>query len=280
MVKRRQRPRRLRPYSVTAWSWPSSTPRVLAGAGIERGLIGPGEVERLWERHILNSAAVSELLNSGERVADVGSGAGLPGIPLRLARDDVSVTLVEPLLRRAEFLAEVVELLSLPITVIRGRAEERAVRDAAGEIDVVTSRAVASLDKLARWCLPLLGPGGRMLAMKGERAAAEVTEHRRVMNSLGATDVKVMECGVNYLTPPVTVVVAVRGSQAEPVVGGANDPDASVAEPRATTTTTPRVDEEDQVTRPPSGDGGASSPSAPVNPGDVSRETWAPPAEA
>lgn len=187
---------------------------VLAGAGIERGLIGPGEVERLWERHILNSAAVSELLTPGERVADVGSGAGLPGIPLRLARDDVSVILIEPLLRRAEFLAEVVELLGLPVTVIRGRAEERAVRDAAGDIDVVTSRAVASLDKLSRWCLPLLGPGGRMLAMKGERAAAEVAEHRRVMSSLGATDVKVMECGVNYLTPPVTVVVAVRGSQA------------------------------------------------------------------
>ncbi|BBZ25721.1 ribosomal RNA small subunit methyltransferase G [Mycolicibacterium madagascariense] len=186
---------------------------VLAGAGIERGLIGPGEVDRLWERHILNSTAVAELLNSGERVADVGSGAGLPGIPLRLARADVAVTLVEPLLRRAEFLSEVVELLGIPVTVIRGRAEERAVRDAAGHIDVVTSRAVASLDKLSRWCLPLLEPGGRMLAMKGERAAAEIAEHRRVMSSLGATDVKVMECGVNYLTPPVTVVVAVRGSR-------------------------------------------------------------------
>jgi 16S rRNA (guanine527-N7)-methyltransferase len=186
---------------------------VLAGAGIERGLIGPGEVDRLWDRHILNSAAVGELLKAGDRVADVGSGAGLPGIPLALVRNDVHITLVEPLLRRAEFLAEVVELLGLPVTVIRGRAEERTVRDAAGEIDVVTSRAVASLDKLARWCLPMLRPGGRMLAMKGERAASEIEEHRRVLSSLGAVDVKVMECGVNYLTPPVTVVEAVRGSR-------------------------------------------------------------------
>ncbi|MCW2514587.1 MAG: Ribosomal small subunit methyltransferase [Mycobacterium sp.] len=187
---------------------------ILAGAGIERGLIGPGEVERLWDRHILNSAAVGELLTAGDRVADVGSGAGLPGIPLALARTDVHVILVEPLLRRSEFLSEAVELLGLPIVVVRGRAEERSARDAAGEIDVVTSRAVASLDKLTRWCLPLLRPGGRMLAMKGERAAAEIEEHRRAMSSLGAVDVKVMECGVNYLTPPVTVVEAVRGSGA------------------------------------------------------------------
>jgi 16S rRNA (guanine527-N7)-methyltransferase len=186
---------------------------ILSGAGIERGLIGPGEVARLWDRHILNSAAIGELLEPGERVADIGSGAGLPGIPLALVRPDLNITLVEPLLRRADFLAETVDLLGLPVTVIRGRAEERAVRDAAGEIDVVTSRAVASLDKLTRWCLPLLQPGGRMLAMKGERAAAEVEEHRGAMSSLGAVDVKVMECGVNYLTPPVTVVVAVRGSR-------------------------------------------------------------------
>ncbi len=185
---------------------------ILSGAGIERGLIGPGEVARLWDRHILNSGVVGELLATGDRVADVGSGAGLPGIPLAIARTDVSVTLVEPLLRRADFLGETVELLGLPITVLRGRAEERSIRDAAGVIDVVTSRAVASLDKLTRWCLPLLRPGGRMLAMKGERAGAEIEEHRRVMSSLGAVDVKVMECGVNYLTPPVTVVVAVRGS--------------------------------------------------------------------
>jgi 16S rRNA (guanine527-N7)-methyltransferase len=189
---------------------------ILSGAGIERGLIGPGEVARLWDRHILNSAAIGELVESGERIADVGSGAGLPGIPLALVRPDVNVILVEPLLRRADFLAETVELLQLPVTVIRGRAEERAVRDAAGEIDVVTSRAVASLDKLTRWCMPLLRPGGRMLAMKGERASAEIEEHRRAMSSFGAVDVKVMECGVNYLAPPAIVVVATKGSGGRP----------------------------------------------------------------
>jgi 16S rRNA (guanine527-N7)-methyltransferase len=186
---------------------------ILAGAGIERGLIGPGEVGRLWERHILNSAAVGELIGAGERVADVGSGAGLPGIPLVLARPDVHVVLIEPLLRRADFLAETIDLLGLGATVIRGRAEEASVQRDAGEIDAVTSRAVASLDKLTRWCFPLLRPGGRMLAMKGERAAAEIEEHRRVMKSLGAVDVRVMECGVKYLAPPATVVVAERSIQ-------------------------------------------------------------------
>ena len=185
---------------------------ILAGAGIERGLIGPGEVGRLWERHILNSAAIGELLDGGERVADVGSGAGLPGLPLALARPDLRVTLIEPLLRRADFLSEVVEALGLKVAVIRGRAEEATVRREAGALDVVTSRAVASLDKLTRWSFPLLRAEGRMMAMKGERAQDEVDEHRRAMLSLGATDVKVMECGVNYLTPPATVVVATRGS--------------------------------------------------------------------
>ncbi|MEU0497183.1 16S rRNA (guanine(527)-N(7))-methyltransferase RsmG [Mycobacterium sp. NPDC006124] len=186
---------------------------ILAGAGIERGLIGPAEVDRLWDRHILNSAAIGELVNPGERIADVGSGAGLPGIPLALARPDTNVILVEPLLRRADFLSEAVVLLGLPVTVIRGRAEEKSVREAAGSIDVVTSRAVAALDKLTRWCLPLLRTDGRMLAMKGERASVEVEEHRRALSSLGAVDIRVMECGVTYLTPPVTVVVAVKGSR-------------------------------------------------------------------
>lgn len=186
---------------------------ILASAGIERGLIGPGEVARLWERHILNSTAVGELLEDGQRIADVGSGAGLPGIPLALARPGLNITLIEPLLRRADFLTEVVGDLGLDVTVIRGRAEEASVRSQAGEMDVVTSRAVASLDKLTRWSFPLLRVNGRMMAMKGERAREEVDEHRRVMMSLGAIDVKVMECGVNYLTPPATVVVVTRGGR-------------------------------------------------------------------
>jgi 16S rRNA (guanine527-N7)-methyltransferase len=190
---------------------------ILAGAGVERGLIGPREVGRLWDRHLLNSAVVSELLDPGERVADIGSGAGLPGIPLALARPDVQITLVEPLLRRSDFLHEVVDELGVDVAIVRGRAEEPSVRERVGEVDAVVSRAVASLDKLAKWSLPLLRPGGRMLAMKGERAAEEIEEHRRVMAKLGVVDVRVNRCGADYLEQPATVVVAQR-STASPVV--------------------------------------------------------------
>jgi 16S rRNA (guanine527-N7)-methyltransferase len=184
--------------------------QILAGAGVERGLLGPREVDRLWDRHILNSAAVAELFDSNDRIADIGSGAGLPGIPLALARPDLRLTLIEPLLRRSEFLREVVDDLGLEITIVRGRAEDRSVRQQVGEMDAVVSRAVASLDKLTKWSLPLLRPDGRMVAIKGERAEEEIREHRRVMTSLGAVDVRVMRCGADYLDPPVTAVVARR----------------------------------------------------------------------
>jgi 16S rRNA (guanine527-N7)-methyltransferase len=180
--------------------------RILAGAGVEWGLLGPREVDRLWDRHILNSSALGELVEAGERVADIGSGAGLPGIPLALARPDVHVTLIEPLLRRSEFLREAVAELGVDVAVVRGRAEEREVRERVGEMDVVTSRAVASLDKLTRWSVPFLRDGGRMLAIKGERAESEIEDYRRVMESLGAVDARVVRCGANYLSPPVTVV--------------------------------------------------------------------------
>ena len=183
---------------------------ILAGAGVERGLIGPREVDRLWDRHVFNSAAVGELIEDGARVADIGSGAGLPGIPLAMVRPDLRVTLIEPLLRRSDFLREVVAELRLDVTVVRGRAEEPAVRSQVGEVDAVVSRAVASLDKLTRWSMPLLRAGGHMLAMKGERAEEEIRDHRRVMTSLGAADVRVMKCGANFLDPPATVVVARR----------------------------------------------------------------------
>jgi 16S rRNA (guanine527-N7)-methyltransferase len=183
---------------------------ILAGAGVERGLIGPREVDRLWDRHILNSVAVAELLGPNETVADIGSGAGLPGIPLALARPDLRVTLIEPLLRRSDFLREVIEELGIDVAVVRGRAEELTVRQRVGETDVVVCRAVASLDKLTKWSMPLLRPGGRMLAIKGERAEDEIREHRRVMSSLGAVDERVVRCGADFLNPPVTVVVARR----------------------------------------------------------------------
>jgi 16S rRNA (guanine527-N7)-methyltransferase len=182
--------------------------QILAGAGVERGLLGPREAVRLWERHLLNSAALAELLSPGEQIADIGSGAGLPGIPLALARPDLRVTLIEPLLRRSDFLREVIEDLDLDVTVVRGRAEEKTVRQAVGEADAVVSRAVASLDKLTKWSMPLLRPRGRMLAIKGERAEREIIEHRRAMESLGAVDARVVTCGGDYLNPPATVVIA------------------------------------------------------------------------
>lgn len=184
--------------------------QILCGAGVERGLLGPREVQRIWERHLLNSVVVAELLGQGERVADIGSGGGLPGIPLAVARPDLRVTLIEPLLRRAEFLHEVIDALGIDVTVVRGRAEERAVREQVGDMDAVVSRAVASLDKVAGWSMPLLRAGGRMLAIKGERADDEIREHRRVMATRGARGAKVVRCGADYLDPPVTVVVARR----------------------------------------------------------------------
>src|SRR5919198_6221741 len=128
---------------------------LLAGAGVERGLIGPREADRLWDRHLLNCAAVAEIIMPDAEVIDLGSGAGLPGIVLGIIRPDLSITLLEPLLRRVNFLSECVAELGLQnVTVRRARAEE-----VAGSLsgDVVTARAVAPLDRLLRWGLPLLG---------------------------------------------------------------------------------------------------------------------------
>jgi len=165
----------------------------------------------LADRHLLNSAAIGELLDPGDQIVDIGSGAGLPGIPLAIARPDLHVVLLEPLLRRSEFLNDVVADLGLQIEVVRGRAEESSVRDRIGERDAAVSRAVAALDKLTKWSMPLLRPDGRMLAIKGERAPDEITEHRRAMAASGAVDVRVVTCGANYLRPPATVVLARRG---------------------------------------------------------------------
>lgn len=183
---------------------------LLATAGVERGLIGPREADRLWERHLLNSAAIEELIPTGAQLADVGTGAGLPGIPLALARPDLGVTLIEPMRRRTDFLRDVVDELGLELEIVRARVEEAATRERVGPVDVVTCRAVASLDKLAKWCLPLVRPGGQLLAIKGDRADEEVACYRRVMMSLGAGTVRVMRCGADYLDSPTTVVVAAR----------------------------------------------------------------------
>lgn len=184
---------------------------ILATAGVERGLLGPREVDRIWERHLLNSAVVGELLDPGVRAVDIGSGAGLPGIPLAIARPDLRLVLLEPMLRRSDFLREVVDELRLSVEVVRGRAEERSVRAQVGGADAVVSRAVAALDKLTKWSMPLLRQDGLMVAIKGERALDEVREHRRVMEASGAANVRVVRCGVNLLEQPATVVVAERG---------------------------------------------------------------------
>ena len=164
---------------------------ILSTAGLERGLMGPRERPRLWDRHVLNSTAASGSLGDGESVVDIGSGAGLPGIPLALARPDLRVTLVEPLLRRVTFLEEVVEELELDIHILRGRAEEKDVIEQAGDADVVISRAVAPLAKLAGWSAPLLRTGGRMIALKGLSASEEVERDAKALRKLGFEDVRV-----------------------------------------------------------------------------------------
>lgn len=189
---------------------------ILATVGVERGLLGPREVDRLWDRHVLNSAVIGEVVPERARVVDVGSGSGLPGLPLALARTDLEVVLLEPMLRRSDFLREVVDELGLAVEVVRGRAEEAAVRDRLGGADAVVSRAVAALDKLTKWSLPLLRQDGHMIAMKGERAADEVREHGALMAKLGALDVKVVTCGAALLEQPATAVVARRGRPGRP----------------------------------------------------------------
>jgi 16S rRNA (guanine527-N7)-methyltransferase len=191
---------------------------LLTTDAVVRGLIGPREAPRIWERHILNCAVVAELIPTGASVVDVGSGAGLPGMVLAVARPDLNVTLVEPLARRTAFLTEAVAALGLDrITVVRARAEE-----CAGKLpgaDVVTARAVAPLDRLAGWCLPLATAGGRLLALKGATAEVELASllsgHAEALAQLGAGAAMVRSCGDGLLDEPTTVVEIVR----ERVVG-------------------------------------------------------------
>ena len=143
--------------------------QILKGKGIERGLIGPKEGERIWDRHIANCLPITTLIPNGVRVADIGSGAGLPGVVIALARPDLKVTLVEPLQRRVDFLNEVVTELNLPIEVIRGRAE--TVKK---QFEIVSARAVAPLEKLIQICWHMIPKGGSLLAIKGESAASYV----------------------------------------------------------------------------------------------------------
>ncbi|MEU8873810.1 16S rRNA (guanine(527)-N(7))-methyltransferase RsmG [Streptomyces javensis] len=178
---------------------------LLADVGVTRGLIGPREVPRLWERHLLNCAVLSEVVPEDVTVCDVGSGAGLPGIPLALTRPDLRITLLEPLLRRTNFLREVVELLGLEhVTVVRGRAEE--VLGKLAPMHVVTARAVAPLDRLAGWGVPLLRPYGEMLLLKGDTAEEELKQARAALGKLGVVGTSVLHVGEGVVDPPSTVV--------------------------------------------------------------------------
>lgn len=183
---------------------------LLTEHGVERGLIGPREVDRLWERHLLNSAVIGELVPQGARVVDLGSGAGLPGVPLAIAAPDLEVTLLEPMARRVEWLEYVASTLGLGVTVIRGRAEEPAIKRQLGGTDVVVARAVAPLAKLCEWALPLLRIGGSLLAMKGVSAADEVTRDRQAVARLGGGGPRVESCGGKVVSEPATVVVVDR----------------------------------------------------------------------
>ena len=173
------------------WGGAAHFAELLAQEGELRGLIGPRELPKLWTRHVLNSAAVAQYLPEEGSLVDVGSGAGLPGVVLALMRPELEVHLVEPMQRRVEWLLEVGEELDLDnVTVHQARAEELHGRLS---VDVVTARAVAALDKLARLCMPLVAPGGRLLAQKGQRAQEEVAKADRVLRKLGVIEVAVHE---------------------------------------------------------------------------------------
>jgi 16S rRNA (guanine527-N7)-methyltransferase len=152
--------------------------QLLRDRAVAWGLLGPSETDRIWDRHILNSAALAELIPVGSTVVDIGSGAGLPGVPLAILRPDLTVTLLEPLLRRSTFLTEAITELGLGdrVTTIRGRAEDHS-----GRYDVAVARAVARLDRLIPWCDQLRHPGGMILALKGESADAELAQATKAL---------------------------------------------------------------------------------------------------
>lgn len=177
---------------------------LLATEGVVRGLIGPREAPRLWDRHLLNSAVLGEVLSEGSTVCDIGSGAGLPGIVLAIARPDLHLTLVEPLLRRTTFLDEVVVSLGLDnVEVVRGRADalhgERT-------FDNVTSRAVAPLERLLVWSMPLVAPEGSLMAMKGSSIEEEIASAAPVLAQYGCAPPEVVGVGEGIVDPLTTVV--------------------------------------------------------------------------
>ena len=184
----------------------------LANDSDDLGLLGPRELDRLWSRHILNSAVVAETVKAGDLVADVGSGAGLPGIPMAIALPEAHFVLIEPMERRSSWMLEVIEELGLTnVEVRRARAEE--ILDL--KFDIVTARAVAALDKLLRLTVHLLKPGGSLIALKGSKAAEEIEAAKRLQKKLGIASFEIQICGEKFLAEPTSVVKTTLDSSKE-----------------------------------------------------------------
>ena len=184
----------------------------LANDSDDLGLLGPRELDKLWTRHILNSAVVAETVKAGDLVADVGSGAGLPGIPMAIALPEANFVLIEPMERRSNWMLEVIEELGLTnVEVRRARAEE--VLDL--KFDIVTARAVAALDKLLRLTVHLLKPGGSLIALKGSKAAEEIEAAKRLQKKLGIASFDIQMCGEKFLAEPTSVVKTTLDSSKE-----------------------------------------------------------------
>ncbi|MET7336442.1 16S rRNA (guanine(527)-N(7))-methyltransferase RsmG [Nonomuraea sp. NPDC005650] len=200
-------------FAGEAWERANAFAQLLAGPGVVRGLLGPREVPRIWDRHLLNCAVVAEAVPPDVHLVDIGSGAGLPGLVLAIVRQDITVTLLEPLLRRTVFLEECVETLKLDnVEVLRARAEELAGKR---EFDVASARAVAPLDRLLKWAMPLLHEGGELIAMKGERAAEELAEAEAQLRAIGARTAELVTVGHGKVEPPATLVRVVAGRTPE-----------------------------------------------------------------
>ena len=184
----------------------------LANDSDDLGLLGPRELGKLWSRHILNSAVVAETVKPGDHVADVGSGAGLPGIPMAIALPEARFVLIEPMERRSTWMLEVIQELGLTnVEVRRARAEE--VLDL--KFDIVTARAVAALDKLLRLTVPLLKPGGSLIALKGSKAVEEIEAAKKLQKKLGIASFEIQICGEKFLAEPTSVVKTTLDSSKE-----------------------------------------------------------------
>ena len=193
---------------------------LLATDGVTRGLIGPRETDRLWDRHLLNCAVVAELLPERGGLVDIGSGAGLPGVVLAMLRPSLDVILLEPLLRRSVFLEECVATLGLSnATVVRARAEDKAAAHI--KADIATARAVAPLDRLVGWAARLLRPGGELLAIKGQSAEEEIEAARDVLSRLGVRSAEVLQAGRGRVISATTVVRVVMGGHGREERAGA-----------------------------------------------------------